>query len=253
MSETDETDPFRQYGTSKDGGWTPESLSYKDNPTIENYVALRRGNPDAEIEVHIHGGVDQLWSAEDELRKYGIDPDKFVSVFDADQDVISFYALFFLERMIEARNLERQGETHLIARELAVPDKLIDWFITCALDAGSFYESLEIHRDLIVLIKERLGGPFSEYEMQSKVKEKRQSAAWIAGSMRAQGVTPSLRKVAQILKVAPSTVKRWFKPGEFEAEAEIWSHHFNPDGSTRPIEDGLKPLRPNERAQHDPE
>jgi hypothetical protein len=253
MSETDETDPFRQYGTSKNGGWTPESRSYKGNPTIENYVALRRGNPDAEIEVRIHGGIDQLFCVEDELRKYDIDPDKFVSVFDADQDVISFYALFFLERIIEARNLERHGETHLIARGLAVPDKLIDWFITCALDAGSFYESLEIHRDLIVLIKERLGGPFSEYEMQSKVKEKRLAAAWVAGSMRAQGITPSLRKVAQVLSVAPSTVKRWFKPGEFEAEAEKWSHLFNPDGSTRPLSAGVTPLQPNERAQRDPE
>lgn len=250
MENKTESESFRQFGTVDGGGWTAETWSYWQSPSVENYVALRRANPDAEIEVRTNGGIDQLFAVEDELKRYGIDPDLFVCVFDANQDAISFFALFFMEKLAEAKALRAAGETHLVRRGLVIPDKLIDWFIRCALDAASFYGTLEINRDLIVLIKERLGGPVVEYESRTRTKERKLEASWIGGQMLARGQVPSIRAVAQLMNVAPSTVMRWFKEGEFEAVCEKWRAHFNADGGTRPLElNATKPLQPNERAQ----
>ena len=69
-----------------------------------------------------------------ELARFGISADEFASVFDANPEAISKFSLFFLEKIIEARELKKTGETHLARRGLAVPEKLIDWFVTCALE-----------------------------------------------------------------------------------------------------------------------
>lgn len=252
---TDEIDEFgfpsHEYGTDQSGKWNEATKSYFQNPSAENYVRLRRENPDQEIATHIHGGIDQLFAVQDELRKYQIDPDKFVSVFDGDEKTISFYSLFFLEELIKARKLAKEGETHLVRRGIVVPDKLIDWFITCSLDAITRYNPSALSRDLVVLIRERFGGPNPEYEKRAEVKKLRLDACWIAGSLLARGKTPTFRIVGEVLGVAPSTVKRWFADGEFEAEAQFWSRTFDENGAFRGMN---KPpaLREKQRAQRSP-
>ena len=239
LDDPDELPEARYFGTTPGGGWTPETWAYKRNPTAACYLKLRRANPEAEIEVKTNGGVDQLYDHERELKKCGIEPRRFSSVLDADQETISFYALFFLEKLEEARQRKAQGETHLVRRGLAVPDKLIDWFIKCALDAMSYYGALEINRDLIVLIKERLGGQISEYEQITLTKEQKLWACWAAGAMKARGEEPSIREVARRLGLSPSTVSRWFAPGEFKAAAEKWAAHFTPEGEIKPPFDDI--------------
>ncbi len=211
----DEDSPWNSpdFGCNSDGSFNDLTRAYKRNPTIENYLTLRRENPDEEIEVAIHGGVDQLFCVEAELARYGINADEFVSIFDADDQAISHFSLFFMEKIVEARKLAKAGETHLVRRGLAVPDKLIDWFITCSLDALSWTGGLEINRDLIVLIRERLGGPFPEYEMRSAIRERKMHATIVAGSLKAQGHMPSIRQMAKAMNVAPSTFLRWFGLG----------------------------------------
>jgi hypothetical protein len=237
MAEDDNPEFFSDFADNGSGGFNKITLAFKRDPTIEHYLELRKEDPNAEIEVSIHGGVDQLFYVEAELARYGISADEFVSVFDANDDAISKFSLFFMEKIVDARRLAKAGETHLVRRGLAVPEKLIDWFITCSLDAMSYYDLLEMNRDLIVLIRERLGGPFPEYEVGSLIREKRQKAAIIAGCIKAQGKKPSLRQIASLLKVAPTTVMRWFSPGEFESEAERYARWFNPDGSMRNLRD----------------
>ena len=94
----------------------------------------------------------------------------------------------------------------------------------------SWNDSLEMNRDLIVLIRERLGGPFPEYnEVASQVHEKKANAAMVGGQILAQGHLPTFRLLGKIFGVSPSTVKRWFGPGEFEKETKLYSTWFNPD------------------------
>jgi len=205
------------YG-SDGGGFNAFSKAYKKNPSIEHYVKLRRENPNAEIEVSVIGGLDQLCFMQPELKKYGIDPYLVASVMDADFDAISKLSLQLLEKMIEARELARKSRTHLARRGLAIPDKLINWLITVALDSLSWNDFPYIPRDLIVLIRERLGGSNPEYEQASKAWHNRMSAAFIGAGLMAAGLKPSFRLISKHFGVAPSTVKRWFPEGDFLKE-----------------------------------
>jgi hypothetical protein len=238
-----------EYGSAPGGsGYNDETLDYKKNPTIENYVQLRRGNPKAEIEVSITGGMDQLFYMEPELKRFGFDPQMVAGVLDSDTGCIEEVSLQVMEKMIEARRRREAGGTHLVSRREVIPDKLIDWLICCALDAMSWTDDLHVPRDLIVLIRERLGGANREYEAASKVRQKRQNAAIVAGQLIARGMTPTFRMLGDTFGVAPSTVKRWFPSGEFLTEAMRYAKWFDENGELKPLA-GMKPLRKKQRAQ----
>jgi hypothetical protein len=218
------------FGGNKGGGFNEFSKAYKKDPSIENYVKLRRESPDAEIEVGVIGGIEDLLYMQYELRRYGIDPNLVAAMMDAEPEAIGEIALQLMEKIIEARRLSERGETHLVRRGLAIPDKLIDWIIACSLDSLSWHDDLYISRDLIVLIRERLGGSNPEYKQASKAHEHKGNAACIGGQLKARGITPTFKMLAKVLGVAPSTVKRWFQPGEFERQTDYWARQFGENG-----------------------
>ena len=229
----------RELGCDEDG-FNELSKAYKDDPSIENYVKLRRGNPRAEIEVAVVGGVKQLMYTQRVLRRFGIDPQLVAGTMDADPDAISEISLQLMERIIEARKLAKAGQAHAVRRGHAIPDKLVDWIITCSLDSLSWNDSLLIPRDLIVLIRERLGGANPAYERASKAHENKRSAALIGGQLKARGVTPTFKMIGAILGVAPSTVKRWFEQGKFDIATDRWSRSFDETGElVVPLKDGI--------------
>lgn len=223
------------YGSKEDGGYNEPSMAYKKEPSIEHYVKLRRADPDAEIEVRVVGGMDQLFFMEPELRKYGFDPSMIASILDADAKAISEVSLQIMEKMIEAKGLAKAGRTHLARRGLAIPDKLVNWLVACMLDALSWNDDLYIPRDLIVLIRERLGGSNPEYEQASDAHQKRWSAIIIGGQLKAQGRKPSFRMLAKFLNVSPTTVMRWFPDGDFEKEIERVANWFDEKGQMRSL------------------
>jgi hypothetical protein len=219
-----------EYDSDEDGGYNASSKEYKKNPSIKVYLKLRRENPDVEIEVSIIGGMEQLFFLEPELKKFGFDPLLVASVMDANPKAISELSLQLLEKMVEAKELSKNGKTHLARRGLAVPDKLSNCLIACMLDAMSWNGDLYFPRELIVLIRERLGSSNPEYEQASHAHEMRGAAISIGGQLQARGIKPSFRMLAGILKVAPSTVKRWFPNGEFMQEVGRISTWFDEDG-----------------------
>jgi hypothetical protein len=224
------------FGSDEGGGFNEITKEYKAAPSIENYVRLRRENPTAEIEVSVIGGFESMFYMRDELERHGIDPDLLGGILDADLDASSELSLRLMETMIEARQVERSGETHLIRRGLAIPEKLIDWVICCSLDALSWNDELTIPRDLIVLIRERLGGSNPQYEQEGQVRQNKMNAEMIAGQLMAQGVVPTFKILGRALRVAPSTVNRWFKPGELEEARDRWAKLFDEKGELLPLD-----------------
>jgi hypothetical protein len=226
----------RNFGSSEGGGFNEITKNYKADPSIENYVRLRRGDPEAEIEVRTVGSFESMFYMREELARHGIDPELLGSILDADQDAISEMALRLMEKIIEARTITADGETHLIRRGLAIPEKLIDWIICCSLDALSWNDDLMIPRDLIVLVRERLGGSNLHYEKERAIRQNKQNAGLIAGQLMARGVVPTFKIVGEALGVAPSTVKRWFGPGEFEKARDSWASLCDRDGKLLPLD-----------------
>lgn len=233
-----------EFGSDENGGFNAVTKAYKTDPSIENYVKLRRQDPTAEIEVGVIGGMDQLFFMAKELEKYGFNPELVASAMDADAEAISELSLQIMEKMIEAKALAKSGKTHLARRGLAIPDKLVHWLIACMLDSLSWNDVLIIPRDLIVLIRERLGGSNPEYEQASDAHQRRSAAIQIGGQLKARGIEPSFRMIGRILKVSPSTVMRWFPNGEFEREIAVVARWFDADGNLKPADQlGGQPLR----------
>jgi hypothetical protein len=228
-------DGIAGFGSLASGGLNAVTMEYKNDPSIENYVRLRRSDPDAEIEVSVIGGFEAMFYMRDELERYGIDPDLLGGILDANVKAIEEISLRIMELITEAKALERTGETQIVSRGRAIPDKLIDWVICCSLDALSWNDELTIPRDLIVLIRERLGGPNPQYEQEGQIRKSKSDAAIIAGQLKARGITPTFKIVGGALKVAPSTVMRWFGPGEFERERDRWAALCDENGNLRPL------------------
>ena len=236
------------FGTEEDGGFNKVTKAYKRSPSLELYVRLRREQPDAEIEVSVTGGMDQLYFMENELKSYGFDPHLYASILDADPDAISEMSLQIMEKMIDAHARKKAGETHLARRRLIIPDKLIDWLISCMLDSLSWNDDLHIPRDLIVLLRERLGGSVLEYEQANDSYQRRWNALVFGGMLRAKGEEVSMRKIAAALGVAPSTVSRWFPDGNFQDEIERIASWFDENGKPRPLLDQDKPSKSGQSA-----
>jgi hypothetical protein len=223
------------YGCEDEGGFNAVSKAYKADPSLETYVRLRRSNPTAELEVAVIGGFESMFYMRREFERYGLDPELLGGLLDADPNAIGEIALSVMEAVIEAGNRERAGETHIVSRGEVIPPKLVDWIICCTLDALSWNDRLTIPRDLIVLIRERLGGSNPLYEQIGHIREMKSNAGMVAGQLKAQGVTPTFKLVGQILGVAASTVMRWFEPGEFEREAEKWERLCDETGVLHPL------------------
>src|SRR5262245_13852451 len=151
------------------GGFRALSRSYKSNPTIENYVTLRRKFPEETIEIAVTGGLD--WVYEHALKQFGISAELVVSVLDADQDAISELSLQLLERIIERRRVESSGKTHVVSRKLAIGDQLVNFLINMMLDSLDWNDHLCIPRDLIVLIRHQTGGGVGDWDKSEKLKE----------------------------------------------------------------------------------
>ncbi len=223
------------YGSNADGEFNPLTKAYKEDPSIDLYVKLRRENPNAEIEISFIGGMESLFFMEPELRKFGFDPDLVASVMDADSEAITELSLQIMEKMILSKARSRAGETHLSRRGLVVPDKLINWLIAYMMEGLSWNDNLYIPRDLIVLIRERLSGSNPEYKHAALAHEMRGHAITIGGQLMARGVMPTFRMLARILGVAPSTVKRWFPAGDFVREVKRASSQFDEKGQPKPF------------------
>jgi hypothetical protein len=157
-------------------GFTGITKEYKASPTIENYVRLRRLHPSDPLEVATTGGIEFLFSRENELRLQGIDPGLVASVLDADIDAQSELSLVLIELLIARSKKEAAGETHIVSRNKAISDKLVNYLIATALDSLDWNHELVISRELIVLIKHQLGIISSQYEVEeSRTRKKEQS------------------------------------------------------------------------------
>ena len=235
------------YASDPEGGFNALTKAFKADPSLEHYLRLRRENPDAEIEVAVLNGLGACFVMEEEFKSYGIDPLLVVSCLDADPAAMSELSLLLIENQIAAKRLADGGETHLVRRGLVIPDKMVDWLICLMLEAMSWTDEMAMNRDLIVLLRDRMGGTNPHYKQTVDAREKRQSALWLAASVHARGRKPTVRMVASALGIAPSTIVRWFPDDSFVPEYERLSVVFDEHGLPRPE----RAFRRKEIAQQD--
>jgi hypothetical protein len=191
------------------------SVTYRSNPTIANYVTLRRAHPDETIRVAISGtleGLEWRFENEDTLERFDIPLDLVGDVLDADHAAISELSLLLMQRLI-AR--EQSAEIHQVSLGKVVSDRLVNYLINMMLDSLDRNDRLCMPRDLIVLIRYQLGGENDwKWERQQEGKDRLRGAALRAAiEIMERGEKPSLRVIAKAVGVNATTIRHWFPPG----------------------------------------
>ena len=192
---------------------------YKSEPTIENYLNLRRSNPESEIEIATSEGIEFVLKFEEELNRLGIDPQLVCGVLDADQESQSTLSLYLLEKLAERRLLLQSGAIYPVSAGKAVGDAFVNYLIGACLDALSWNNELTVSRDLIVLIKHQLGLDGNSVSQEVETRNSALRAEFVGGQLISLGKEPSFRLVGKIMNVSASTVKRWFPNGDFRQKA----------------------------------
>ena len=191
-----------------DDGFSVLSRAFKRNSTLENYVALRRANPNETIEVAISGGLDWLYDSEAALKDFDISPSLVASVLDADDLAISELCLLLMEQLIARDKAKKTGKTHLVSRGEVISDRFVNELINVMLDSLDWNNSLTLPRDLIVLIRHQTGGGTLDWKREVERKELRSKATMEAIGIAASGKEPSYRAIGKAMGVNATTVMR---------------------------------------------
>jgi hypothetical protein len=186
---------------------------FDGDQTIENYIAFRRSAPRGDTEIDRFSDVDHR-VVEEELSQARLDPSLVSGALDGDDRDIDELCLQTLERLIERKTLEASGRTHLQARGKCISDALVDYLIVAMVESLQ-RNSLGPNSSLVVLIRERLGGANSEIYKRHKKRLELNRAVFLGMQLKRRRIKPTIRKVAEIMGVEPSTVSRWFPNGDF--------------------------------------
>jgi hypothetical protein len=192
-----------------------ERQEFLKHASIRNYVRFRRNWPGEQVSVVRLGDPLAVISLGAELRNVGLDDSLVSPVPHGSSQKIDELCLQLLEKLIERGEREEAGATHLQARKQAITNSLVDYLVCIMLEA--------IHQDdaflpasLVVLIRHRLVGANPALWERFELGQKRLRAARLAAQKRHEGEQGSIRQVADLLGLPPSTVARWFREGEFE-------------------------------------
>jgi len=179
------------------------------------------------MEIHRYAGVDPLNS-----ETFGLDLDRagiartiVIGALGGDSRDIDEFNLQLMERLIEHGKLEKEGRTHLQNRADVISDGLLGHLIVAILEVLP-QDGLEPMPSFVLLVREHLGGVKNEIFKNHAKGEGRNQALFLAMQMKRHGQIPTIRRIAETMKVQPSTVSRWFPNGDFLEQAELLANKF---------------------------
>jgi hypothetical protein len=191
--------------------------AYQQAPTLANYVRLRRTFGGSGTDVAQFTAFDPLL-IEMELRQFGIEPWLVSDAMNGDDRMIDELALRLMEALIERGKIEKEGTAHIQSRGIAISDALVDYLIIASLETTETYDA-PLPSSLIVLIRERLCGASPDRHKEQVRLQRRQDAIALAALKFPSGKV-SIRSIAALMKVEPSTVSRWFPDGDFQQQVD---------------------------------
>jgi hypothetical protein len=197
-------------------------VAFRREPTIENYLQIRREFSEVEIQVSHFGGLESLFALKDKFRAQGIDPHLISAAFDADEPAIDALSLRLLELLAERRKLPTNGPGHIEQRRNAISDSMVNYLILEMLEAIDWNDvEVRIPASLIVLIREQLGGANLDLHTEAELRERQQSIGIGAGQFFPKGKKISARQLAKVTSISKSTAARWLVDKGFLTWVEL--------------------------------
>jgi hypothetical protein len=206
-------------------GWSNERLAlfkqlvvaYRREPTIENYVRVRRSFPEVEIQISQFTGPEMLFALEHNLKKVGIDPNLIAAALDADEPSIDALCLHLLELLIARGKLPRDGPKHIEKRRNAISDSTVNYLISEMLEALDWHDEMfRIPASLVVLIRHQLCALKPDLHEECLSRERRHNAALVLGQTLKPNERVSINRLATTLGIPRSTAARWLADKDFQ-------------------------------------
>jgi hypothetical protein len=209
---------------AKQIGWSNHRLdiftqlvtAYRQNPTIENYVRVRRLFPEVGIQVAEFGGIEPLFALEDDLKKVGVAPDLVAAALDANEPSIDALCLRLLQCLITRENLPKDGPGFIQKRRRAISDSTVNYLIVAMLESYDWHEeTFRVPASLIVLIRHQLCGTSPDLHKEFLSRERRQNVAISVGQRLKPGEKLSINKLRNWTDIPRSTAARWLNDDDF--------------------------------------
>ena len=185
---------------------------FDEDPSIENYVALRRFAPRFDTEIHRFAGVDPLQALGQGLEQAGLDRQLVCGALGGNDRDIDELCLQLMERLIERKRLEADGATHLQGRGNGISDALVGHLIVAMMEVLQ-QDGLEPRPSFVLLVREQLGGANTEIYKSHTKWSSRNRAVFLGMQIKRRGEQPTIRKIAEIMGVQPShgepLVSKW--------------------------------------------
>jgi hypothetical protein len=214
---------------TKDLGWSNERLAafkqivveYREEPTIGNYVRVRQKFPEVEIQVSRFGGIDTLFALEDKLKGLGINPAMVAAALDSNELSVDALSLRLLELLIAREGLPKNGPNAIENRRNAISDTVVNYLICQMLEGFDWHdETFRVPASLVVLIRHQLCVVKPDLYEECLSRQRRENAAFSLGRNLKPKERLSVRKLAKLADIPPSTAARWLNDKDFHRSVE---------------------------------
>jgi hypothetical protein len=206
-------------------GWSAERLdlfmqrvaAYRKEPSIQNYLLVRREFPDVEIQVGQFGGIDALFTFEEYLKGQGIDPHLVAAALDADEPGVDALCLRLLELLSARHRLPKGGPGHIEKRRSAISDATVNYLIIMILEAYDWHSyTSRVPASLVALARHQLCASIPDLVMEFRSREHRRSTALAVAQRLKPGEKLSINKLKKLADLPRTTAARWLADAEFQ-------------------------------------
>jgi len=221
-------------GEKKRLGWNDErmkqfatlAVDFRKDPSIEQYLRIRKSFPELDIQIDISGGIDALFAIEKKCEQYGVDPGLVADAMDGSERHIDTLCLVLMDRLVTRGKIAGAGA--LQRKRAAISDAMVNYLIAFMLEgADRTDEEIRLPASLILLIRHQLGALKGDLHESFESRETKLRAAWIAGQQLKPGEPLSINRLMKLMTIIPkftvsrATAARWLKDEEFRSHLEL--------------------------------
>jgi hypothetical protein len=214
---------------AKGVGWSDERLimftkliaEYRDEPSIENYLRIRREFPEVEIRVDQFLESVFISALADAVGRQGIEPELIAAAWYGGAPYVDALCLRLLELRSARDKLPKDGPGHIQRRRGAINDSTINYLIATMLETLASGEGkYSIPASLVVLIRHQFCGANPDLHTASLLESKRNALARVVAEKLKADEKLSINKLVQMTGLPRATAARMLKDG-FSGQVEL--------------------------------
>lgn len=189
-----------------------DCFAFYDDFSVKAYFLLREKYPTYHIPMKRVADFDLIFRWETEFEHFGVDSRDIAGTLDGNPECIDRVCVCLLKAMETGHLLEAQGESHLASRSLSPKDSAVLAYAIACFETFDLHDCYQPISSLNFLLQQLVlrGTPQIVTEGRS-INRKFDVLSVASTCLERDGDVPSMRTVAGLMGVTPSTISRMFK------------------------------------------